>query len=182
MSTSDDFIDLGDRRLRIRRLTPGQGDGFERTTLVFLHEGLGCIALWRDVPARCCERLGFPAIVYDRSIGGARSRINRATGVLSSDEALADQIVYMLDHYAEFTPRAWALEHTGSTIATRVLDDAIRSIRMAAGARYSEPIVQKTNSPNLAYKDPGIRAKFHADYEFVLSCRRQPVPAREAVA
>jgi hypothetical protein len=123
-----------------------------------------------------------PAIVYERSIGGARSRINRATGILSSDEDLADRIVYMLDHYSEFTPRAWALEHTGSAIATSVLNETLRSVVTSAGGRYSEPIVQKTNSPNLAYKEPGIRARFHADYEFVLSCRRQPVGAREAVA
>jgi glycosyltransferase involved in cell wall biosynthesis len=123
-----------------------------------------------------------PAIVYENSIGGARSRINRATGILSSDSELAGKIVHMLDHYAEFTPRAWALEHTGSLIATRVLDETLRTVVTAAGARYVEPIVQKTNSPNLAYKEQGIRARFHADYEFVLSCRRRPVPPREAVA
>jgi glycosyltransferase involved in cell wall biosynthesis len=123
-----------------------------------------------------------PAIVYDRSIGGARSRINRATGVLASDERLAEQIVHMLDHHAEFTPREWALAHTGSAIATRVLDQTLRSVVTAAGGRYSQPIVQKTNSPNLAYKEPGIRERFEADYEFVLSCRRQPPARSRAVA
>ena len=32
---SDDFIDLGDRTLRCRRLVPQQSDGLDRTTLVF---------------------------------------------------------------------------------------------------------------------------------------------------
>ncbi len=36
-----ELIDLGDRRLRVRRLAPRQDDGLERTTLIFLHEGLG---------------------------------------------------------------------------------------------------------------------------------------------
>ena len=34
----DDLIDLGDRRLRTRRLVPRLSDGLERTTLVFQHE------------------------------------------------------------------------------------------------------------------------------------------------
>jgi pimeloyl-ACP methyl ester carboxylesterase len=33
---------------------------------VFLHEGLGCVALWRDFPARLAEATGLPALVYSR--------------------------------------------------------------------------------------------------------------------
>lgn len=34
--------------------------------LVFLHEGLGSIRLWRDFPARVAEATGHTALVYDR--------------------------------------------------------------------------------------------------------------------
>lgn len=34
--------------------------------LVFLHEGLGCIPMWRDFPDRLCDLLGLPGLVYDR--------------------------------------------------------------------------------------------------------------------
>lgn len=115
-----------------------------------------------------------PSIVYDRTVGGARSRINPATGILSSDEQLADRICYMLDHHAEFTPRAWALDHTGSAVATRVLDTAIRDVVTRGGGAYTRSIVEKTNSPNLTYKDPTDRAAFAAEYQFILSCRRTP--------
>lgn len=37
-----------------------------RPTLVFLHEGLGCIALWRAFPRQLAERTGLPALVYSR--------------------------------------------------------------------------------------------------------------------
>lgn len=37
-----------------------------RPTLVFLHEGLGCIALWRAFPRQLVERTGLPALVYSR--------------------------------------------------------------------------------------------------------------------
>ena len=35
-------------------------------TLLFLHEGLGCIAMWKDFPEQLCARLGCPGVVYDR--------------------------------------------------------------------------------------------------------------------
>lgn len=34
--------------------------------LVFLHEGLGSVSMWRDFPARLCERLGWQGLVYSR--------------------------------------------------------------------------------------------------------------------
>ncbi len=62
-----------------------------------------------------------PVIVYDKSIGGAVSRVNEATGVLTSDAGLAGTIQHVLSRYREFRPRAWAMEHTGSAVATRIL-------------------------------------------------------------
>ena len=34
--------------------------------MVFLHEALGCIAMWKDVPERLAAMTGLPALVYDR--------------------------------------------------------------------------------------------------------------------
>lgn len=34
--------------------------------LVFLHEGLGSVAMWRDFPARVAEASGCPVVVYSR--------------------------------------------------------------------------------------------------------------------
>ncbi len=39
----------------------------EAPTLVFLHEGLGCVSLWRDFPARLAEATGCGALVYSRA-------------------------------------------------------------------------------------------------------------------
>ncbi|HEY4746183.1 MAG TPA: alpha/beta hydrolase, partial [Steroidobacteraceae bacterium] len=73
VTPSDELIDLGDRRLRVRRLAPRQDDGLERTTLIFLHEGLGCIEMWRDFPQRLCDATRCPGVVYDRTGYGASS-------------------------------------------------------------------------------------------------------------
>lgn len=44
------------------------GPRADRTpTLVFLHEGLGCIDMWRDFPERLAAALGWGALVYSRA-------------------------------------------------------------------------------------------------------------------
>lgn len=35
-------------------------------TIVLLHEGLGCVALWRDFPEKLSERTGFGVLVFSR--------------------------------------------------------------------------------------------------------------------
>jgi pimeloyl-ACP methyl ester carboxylesterase len=35
-------------------------------SLVFLHEGLGCAAMWRDFPQRLCEQSGCGGLVFSR--------------------------------------------------------------------------------------------------------------------
>ena len=42
-----------------------------RPTIVFLHEGLGSVSLWKDVPARVAERTGCGIFVYSRRGYGA---------------------------------------------------------------------------------------------------------------
>ena len=37
-----------------------------RPTLVFLHEGLGSLSLWRDFPQSVAEATGCPALAYSR--------------------------------------------------------------------------------------------------------------------
>ena len=92
MTTSDQLVDLGDRRLRLRRLVPRQADGLERTTLVFLHEGLGCIEMWRDFPQKLCDATRAAGIVYDRTGYGGSSPWPADPGVrymeIEADEVL----------------------------------------------------------------------------------------------
>lgn len=51
-------------QLETRQITgPAESD---RPTLVFLHEGLGSVALWREWPDQLCQRLGCAGLVYSR--------------------------------------------------------------------------------------------------------------------
>jgi pimeloyl-ACP methyl ester carboxylesterase len=42
------------------------GDDPNAPLIVFLHEGLGSVAMWRDFPATLCEAIGARGIVYSR--------------------------------------------------------------------------------------------------------------------
>ena len=41
-------------------------DREELPCLVFLHEGLGSVAMWKDFPQALCEACGLPGLVYSR--------------------------------------------------------------------------------------------------------------------
>jgi pimeloyl-ACP methyl ester carboxylesterase len=47
-------------------------------TLVFLHEGIGSVSLWRDFPQQVCDRTGLPGLVYSRYGYGQSSVLARA--------------------------------------------------------------------------------------------------------
>lgn len=44
-------------------IAPGRA---ERPLLIFLHEGLGSVSMWRDWPARVCDALGCRGLLYSR--------------------------------------------------------------------------------------------------------------------
>ena len=60
-------IVVAGHRLAAERLLPrAAGVDVDRPTLVFLHEGLGCIGMWKDVPERLCAGTNLPGLVFDR--------------------------------------------------------------------------------------------------------------------
>jgi fermentation-respiration switch protein FrsA (DUF1100 family) len=65
----DIHLDTGGGRLEAVWIGPAPD---QAPTLIFLHEGLGCVDLWRDVPARLAGITGWGALVYSR-LGYGRS-------------------------------------------------------------------------------------------------------------
>jgi pimeloyl-ACP methyl ester carboxylesterase len=55
-------VEIRGRRIEVRTIAGEPG----RPALVFLHEGLGSVAMWRGFPARVAETTGCPALVYSR--------------------------------------------------------------------------------------------------------------------
>lgn len=61
-----------------------------RPVLVFLHEGLGSVAQWRDFPDRVAQALGLPALVYSRAGYGGSDPVTlpRPTDYLNQEGCL----------------------------------------------------------------------------------------------
>lgn len=49
-------------------------------TLIFLHEGLGSVAMWRDWPAQLCQALGCAGMVYSRRGYGQSDAVPHVRG------------------------------------------------------------------------------------------------------
>ncbi|WP_260293147.1 alpha/beta fold hydrolase [Sedimenticola hydrogenitrophicus] len=60
---SKTYLTLNGTRLECQWF--GQPDG-DRPVLVLLHEGLGCVDMWRDFPRRLAQQTGLAVFVYSR--------------------------------------------------------------------------------------------------------------------
>lgn len=69
MKRYEDYLVVGSKRLEVAWYGPAPE---EAPTLVFLHEGLGCLTMWRDFPAKLAAATGCGALVYSR-LGYGRS-------------------------------------------------------------------------------------------------------------
>jgi pimeloyl-ACP methyl ester carboxylesterase len=88
---STDYLIVDGKRLEITWHGPGPENA---PTLVFLHEGLGCIALWRDFPAKLATATGWGTLVYSRCGYGG-----------SDPCALPRPLHYMQDEGLKVLPR-----------------------------------------------------------------------------
>lgn len=66
-------------------------------TLVFLHEGLGCVAMWRDFPARVAEVVGCGALVYSRAGYGQSDPITLPRSLRYMHDEALDTLSQLLD-------------------------------------------------------------------------------------
>ncbi len=80
------FIEAAGHNLEYQLIPAHQ---VNRPTLVFLHEGLGSLAMWRDFPARVAAATGCRTLVYSRYGYGESDVLTESFGVrYMHDEAL----------------------------------------------------------------------------------------------
>ncbi len=70
------WAEVAGERLEVLRIAPER----TRLPLVFLHEGLGSVAGWRDFPRTLCDRLDAPGLVYSRRGYGRSTPLGRPRG------------------------------------------------------------------------------------------------------
>ena len=157
------FAPIEGRRIEYR-LLPGAEPALP--PLVFLHEGLGSLGLWRDFPDKLARRLGARALVYSRFGYGASDGLGgaRRTPRFMHDEALA-VLPRLLDHLGLVRPLL--IGHSdGASIA---LIHAASSGRAVAGAVLMAPhvFVEAATVQAIArvaerYEDPDFKRRFAA--------------------
>ena len=73
-----EFVQVNGVNLEVARIAGARGS--ELAPIIFLHEGLGSVAMWRDWPARLCEVTGREGIVYSRRGYGASDTVPDVRG------------------------------------------------------------------------------------------------------
>jgi pimeloyl-ACP methyl ester carboxylesterase len=63
LAAQSDFVTVRGRKLEVQRIA---GSDQDSPALVFLHEGLGSVAMWRDFPLKVSAATGCAAMVYSR--------------------------------------------------------------------------------------------------------------------
>lgn len=108
-------LEVDGARLAARRFSQPTAAA-ESPTLVFLHEGLGCIGAWRSFPARLVAATGLPALLYDRRGYGRSDPIDRPWGRDYLHRAALDELPAVLA--ASGVERPLLIGHSdGGTIA-----------------------------------------------------------------
>jgi pimeloyl-ACP methyl ester carboxylesterase len=139
-------------------------------TLVLLHEGLGCTALWRDFPARLAEVTGFGVVAYSRAGYGQSDPADLPRPLDYMTREAVDVLPEVLDGLG--VRRAVLLGHSdGATIAAiyagSVPDHRVRGVITMAPHFFTEAMgLAEIAAARVAFETTDLRArmaKYHAD-------------------
>lgn len=159
-----ELIEAGGRRLECAWIGPPP----ERApTLVFLHEGLGSLGMWKDFPARLAEAAGCGALVYSRAGYGGSDPVelprpvrfmHHEADVLA--EVLAAAGVRDAILFGHSDGASIALIHAGSR-----RDTPVRALILEAPHVFTEPHgLESIARIREAYRATGLRerlARYH---------------------
>ena len=162
------FVDVAGRRIEYEWIEVAPAS---RPTLVFLHEGLGSLAMWRDFPGRVAHATGCNALAYSRyGYGNSEPLREDRTVRYMHDEALV-ALPELLAKTAVARPilvghsdgGSIALIHAGAT-----RQPVAGLILMAPHVMVEEISVTSIAAARVAYETTDLRAKlgrYHADVD-----------------
>jgi len=164
------LIEAGCQRLEVKRIDVGAQ---RRPSLVFLHEGLGSAAMWKDFPSHVAHSSGCNTIVYSRN-GHGQSPIavrEHAVGYMH-DEAL-ETLPALLDQLG--VERPILVGHSdGASIALIHAATSGRPVTgvvaMAPHVMVEDVSVTSIAATNDAFLNTEMRpklARYHADADAV---------------
>ncbi|MEQ1881364.1 MAG: alpha/beta hydrolase [Burkholderiales bacterium] len=162
------FIRAGGHRLEYRRIVP-EVIRFGAPTLVFLHEGLGSVALWKDFPDRVVQASGCPALVYSRYGYGRSEKISAPRTVEYMHREALDVLPELLAALSIVDPVL--IGHSdGASIAVIHAGARKRPVRglvlMAPHVFVEDITIQSIEAAKVAFNSTGLPAKlgrYHDD-------------------
>jgi len=168
-SAGKGFLEFDQQRLEYACWGPSPD---QAPTIVLLHEGLGCVALWRDFPEKLAQATGMGVLAYSRAGYGQ-----------SSGKALPWPVTYMTDEAVQVLPKVLdaigfqsgiLMGHSdGATIASiycgAVEDFRVRGLVVMAPHFFTEPMgLAAISQAKKAYDEGDLKArlgKYHRDVE-----------------
>ncbi|UGQ44840.1 alpha/beta fold hydrolase [Massilia endophytica] len=140
-----------------------------RPVLVFLHEGLGCTAMWKDFPARLCAATGCEGLVYDRLGYGLSSPLRRRRSIHYLHEFALTELPAVLE--ALLSGREYLLvgHSDGGSIAlihAAARPQGLRAVVTGAAHVFVEDItLQGIRAAKAAYAEGKLRGlqRYHGD-------------------
>jgi pimeloyl-ACP methyl ester carboxylesterase len=144
----------------------------EAPTIVMLHEGLGCVALWRDFPAKLAAATGWGVCAYSRAGYGESDPVDlpRPLDYMTREAQLS--LPRILE--AIRLQRGILLGHSdGASIAAiyagERFDDRVKGLVLIAPHVFTEePGLASIAEARRAYRTGDLRtklAKYHADVD-----------------
>ena len=167
------------RRVRIEHQWLGASASAGRPLIVFLHEGLGSVAMWREFPEQLCRALGARGLVYSRpGYGRSTPRAPHEAWLPDFMHRQAHEVLPALLRALGIDARAtplWLFGHSdGGSIALLAaargelaLPGALAgAVLLAPHIMVEEISVQSIAKARTAYLETGLRqrlAKYHDD-------------------
>ena len=143
--------------------------------LVFLHEGLGSLAMWKDFPQRLCDALGWRGLVYSRpGYGRSTPRDPQEAWDLDFMHRQAHELLPALLQALGVdtaSDQPWLFGHSdGASIAllyaARFAQDIAGAIVLAPHIRVEELSLSSIEEARKAYLETDLRqrlARYHDD-------------------
>lgn len=162
------FATIASRRIEYERIEVADAS---RPTLVFLHEGLGSVAMWRGFPGEVARATNCNAMVYSRyGYGNSDSLAEPRPVRYMHDEALV-ALPEFLDKLAIERPILIGHSDGGSIALIHAGSGAHRPIAvvtLAAHVMVEDVSLSSIAAAKLAYESTGLRARLarhHADVD-----------------
>jgi pimeloyl-ACP methyl ester carboxylesterase len=154
------FVEIGDQRLEYRMIGPRPD---EASTLVLLHEGLGCAGLWGDFPDRLQKATGAGVFVYSRAGYGQSSPVRLPRPLTYMHEEARRTLPALLDTIG-FRDGLLIGHSDGASIATIYAgshqDHRLRGLVLIAPHFFTEDMgIASIVEAKKAYETTDLRAK-----------------------